>query len=216
MLRHAFLAALPLAVLATPPVAAKQISALDLTEAAATLPPNRFIWSDNVGAGPVSILISIPDQRAYVFQGETMIAASSVSTGKGEKATPTGMFTILQKHRDHRSNKYDDAPMPYMQRLTWDGVAIHAGRNPGFPASHGCIRVPTEFAKRLFEATMLGATVEVTDIAYVGDPMPVDAVAGGGVDVAAAGVATPQSDAKATRAANKAAKRTLDRKLAKR
>ncbi|MEH3047373.1 L,D-transpeptidase family protein [Sphingomonas adhaesiva] len=138
-----------------------------LTEAAADLAPNRFLWTDARVDGAVSVLISIPDQRAYVFRGQTLIAASTVSTGTDDKPTPTGTFTILQKKAMHRSNLYDDAPMPYMQRLTWDGVALHAGRNPGFPASHGCVRLPSAFAKKLFEATQLGATVEVTDMAYV-------------------------------------------------
>ncbi|MGJ3629261.1 L,D-transpeptidase family protein [Sphingomonas sp. MMS24-JH45] len=111
----------------------------------------------------MSVLVSIPDQRAYVFRGERMIGAATVSTGTDDRPTPTGAFTILQKAAAHRSNLYDDAPMPYMQRLTWDGVALHAGRNPGFPASHGCVRLPTAFAARLFAATELGATVEVTD-----------------------------------------------------
>lgn len=139
-----------------------------ITVAAATLPPNRFLWTPAAsGPGRVSVLISVPDQRAYVFRGEQLVAASSVSTGSDERPTPLGTFTILQKEQDHRSNLYDDAPMPYMQRLTWDGVAMHAGRNPGFPASHGCIRLPTGFARKLFEATKLGATVEVTADAYV-------------------------------------------------
>jgi hypothetical protein len=150
------------------PAHAGAMDALAITEAAATLPPNRFVWTPAAsGPGRVSVLISVPDQRAYVFRGEQLVAASSVSTGSDERPTPLGTFTILQKEEDHRSNLYDDAPMPYMQRLTWDGVAMHAGRNPGFPASHGCIRLPTAFAKKLFEATKLGATVEVTDDAYV-------------------------------------------------
>jgi lipoprotein-anchoring transpeptidase ErfK/SrfK len=138
-----------------------------LTEAAAALAPNRFFWSDISAPGAISVLISIPDQRAYVFRGETLVAASTVSTGMDGKDTPVGRFTILQKDADHRSNLYDDAPMPFMQRLTWDGVALHAGRNPGFPASHGCVRLPEGFARKLFAATELGATVEVTDQAYV-------------------------------------------------
>lgn len=150
-----------------------------LTEAAAELAPGRFLWADTKAAGPVSVLISIPDQRAYVFRGQRLIAASTVSTGMDEKPTPVGTFTILQKKAMHKSNLYDDAPMPYMQRLTWDGVALHAGRNPGFPASHGCVRLPTAFAKKLFEITQLGATVEVTDMAYVsggGAPLALDPV----------------------------------------
>jgi hypothetical protein len=142
-------------------------SNLAMTEAAAALGPNRYLWQDAGGDGPVSVLISIPDQRAYVFRGERMIGAATVSTGSDDRPTPTGSFTILQKAADHKSNLYDDAPMPFMQRLTWDGVALHAGRNPGFPASHGCVRLPTGFAKKLFAVTSLGATVEVTDDAYV-------------------------------------------------
>lgn len=150
------------------PAYAGATDARAITVAAATLPPNRFLWTPAAsGPGRVSVLISVPDQRAYVFRGEQLVAASSVSTGSDERPTPLGTFTILQKEQDHRSNLYDDAPMPYMQRLTWDGVAMHAGRNPGFPASHGCIRLPTAFARKLFEATKLGATVEVTADAYV-------------------------------------------------
>ena len=108
--------------------------------------------------------MSIADQRAYVYRDSTLIAVSSVSTGKEGKDTPVGVYPILQKNKDHKSNLYDAAPMPYMQRLTWDGIAIHAGKNPGFPASHGCIRVPTAFAQKLFDITTVGTTVEVTDM----------------------------------------------------
>lgn len=143
--------------------------------AATALTPGRYVWEVDAAAGPVAILISIPDQRMYVYRGDALVAASTVSTGKDGNDTPVGIFTILQKKEVHRSNKYDDAPMPYMQRLTWDGVAIHAGRNPGFPASHGCIRVPAAFAKKLFAATAMGATVEVTDLPVVdGMAAPVD------------------------------------------
>ena len=127
------------------------------------LAPNRFLWNDNATLEPVSIVISIPDQKAYVYRGDLLIAASTVSTGKDGKDTPLGVFPILQKSEKHKSNLYDSAPMPFMQRLTWDGVAIHAGMNPGFPASHGCIRVPTEFARRLFAITARGTPVLVTD-----------------------------------------------------
>jgi len=144
-----------------------------LVEAAALLEPGKYLWEEDVAAGPVSILISIPDQKAYVYRAGSLVAVSTVSTGKAGNDTPVGVFTILQKKEMHHSNLYDNAPMPYMQRLTWDGVAIHAGKNPGFPASHGCIRVPKSFAKKLFAATALGATVEVTDLAYNPDyPAP--------------------------------------------
>ena len=77
--------------------------------------------------------------------------------------TPTGTFTILQKRRTHFSNIYDNAPMPFMQRLTWDGIALHAGQIPGTPASHGCVRLPTAFARHLFGETSLGARVYIVD-----------------------------------------------------
>lgn len=129
--------------------------------AAATLAPSQFVWNDTASDEPVSIVVNIAEQRAYVYRGQALVAASTVSTGRDGHETPAGTFTILQKHADHRSTIYDGAPMPFMQRLTWDGIAIHAGRNPGFPASHGCIRVPTAFAKKLFAVTTVGTTVTV-------------------------------------------------------
>ncbi|USU08125.1 L,D-transpeptidase family protein [Sphingomonadaceae bacterium OTU29MARTA1] len=150
------------AILAMAPASA--MAAADaLAPEVTSLAPNRFLWNDNATLEPVSIVISIPDQKAYVYRGELLIGASTVSTGKDGKDTPLGVFPILQKSEKHRSNLYDDAPMPFMQRLTWDGVAIHAGMNPGFPASHGCIRVPTQFAKKLFAVTSKGTPVLVTD-----------------------------------------------------
>ena len=171
---------------------------VSLAEAAATLTPGKYLWESDAAAGPIAILISIPDQRAYVYRGDRMVAVSTVSTGKEGKETPVGVFTILQKKTMNYSNLYDAAPMPFMQRLTWDGVAIHAGKNPGFPASHGCIRVPTEFAKKLYAATALGATVEVSDLPYMeGTPAPI-------------------SDAQATAAANRKPDGTLGGFLASR
>ncbi len=140
------------------------LAAVDaLAPEVASLAPNRFLWNDTPSLDPVSIVISIPDQKAYVYRGDLLIGASTVSTGKDGKETPVGVFPILQKSEQHKSNLYDSAPMPFMQRLTWDGVAIHAGMNPGFPASHGCIRVPTAFARKLFAITSKGTPVLVTD-----------------------------------------------------
>lgn len=132
-----------------------------LHDAADNLGPNQFVWNDIATSGPVSIVVNIGEQRAYVYRGEQLVAAASVSTGKDGKDTPSGTFTVLQKAAMHKSTLYEAAPMPFMQRLTWDGVAIHAGRNPGFPASHGCIRVPAAFAKKLFEVTAVGTEVTV-------------------------------------------------------
>ena len=109
----------------------------------------------------VLIVVSIPSQKMFVFRRGELWDTSAVSTGKRGHETPTGVFPILQKKVEHRSNLYDDAPMPYMQRLTWDGVALHAGRVPGYPASHGCIRLPKAFAKRLYEITGFRKTIVV-------------------------------------------------------
>ncbi len=152
--------------------AAGETIALD--EAAETLAPNAFVWRDPGNADPVTVVVSIPQQRAFVYRGDALVAASSVSTGKDGKETPTGIYPILQKNEQHRSNLYDGAPMPFMQRLTWDGIALHAGRNPGFPASHGCVRMPTQFARRLFSVTDLGTTVVVTDMFVDGDTLDRD------------------------------------------
>jgi lipoprotein-anchoring transpeptidase ErfK/SrfK len=109
------------------------------------------------------VLVSLPLQLAFVWRGSTLVGVSSVSTGVAGYDTPTGNFTILEKDRDHHSNLYDDAPMPWMLRLTWDGVALHGGKVTGEPASHGCVRLPAAFAKKLFEITDLGASVSVID-----------------------------------------------------
>jgi len=134
-------------------------------QAADNLRPGQYRWQPEAApaSGPVSILVSIPLQRAWVFRAGALIGLATVSTGQPGYDTPTGTFPILQKKVDHRSNLYDDAPMPFMQRLTWDGVALHAGRIPGDPASHGCIRLPRAFAQRLFGVTELGTQVTVTD-----------------------------------------------------
>jgi len=130
----------------------------------ADLKPGEFIWTPELAPdGPMVIVVSIPEQRAYVYRNGLRIAVSTVSTGKKGHETPTGVFTILQKNKDHRSSLYDDAPMPYMQRLTWDGIALHAGKLPGYPASHGCVRLPYEFSKLLFASTNFGMTVVVAD-----------------------------------------------------
>jgi hypothetical protein len=138
-----------------------------------SLDPGEFIWQPELApTGSVEIVVSIPLQMAYVYRGGTLIGASTVSTGKSGHETPVGTFNILQKRREHYSNLYDNAPMPFMQRLTWDGVALHAGQIPGYPASHGCIRLPDAFARRLFEVTSVGAAVHVVDSA----PSPEEAL----------------------------------------
>ena len=151
------------AAAATPAWSAEAGVTVDM---AAAVAPNRFVWADAASLEPVSVMVSLADQRAYVYRGQTLIAVSSVSTGKDDKPTPAGTYPILQKKVDHKSNLYNAAPMPFMQRLTWDGIALHAGKNPGFPASHGCVRLPAAFARKLFEITSVGSTVTVMDEAF--------------------------------------------------
>jgi L,D-transpeptidase-like protein len=131
---------------------------------AASLRPGGFVWRpEEAQAGAVEIVVSIPLQRAYVYRGGTLIAVTTVSTGRQGHATPTGRFDILEKRREHYSNLYNNAPMPFMQRLTWDGIALHAGEIPGRPASHGCVRLPLAFARHLFGVTQVGASVHIVD-----------------------------------------------------
>jgi lipoprotein-anchoring transpeptidase ErfK/SrfK len=126
------------------------------------LKPGEFRWAkQDVYTGPMKIVIVLDIQRIYVFQNDKLIGFSTISSGKKGKETPTGIFNILQKNVDHKSNLYSNAPMPFMQRLTWDGIAIHGGYLPGYPASHGCIRLPLTFAKTLFGVTQMGQEVVV-------------------------------------------------------
>lgn len=147
----------------------------------ASLDPGEFAWRPELAAsGPVEIVVSIPLQRAYVYRGGTLIGVSTVSTGRPGHATPTGRFPIMEKHREHYSNRYNNAPMPFMQRLTMDGIALHAGQIPGHPASHGCVRLPLAFARNLFAVTQVGANVHIvaaapspeTALALVRTPAP--------------------------------------------
>jgi hypothetical protein len=146
------------------------------------LAPGEYVWVPEVSPrGPIVLVVSLPEQKAYVYRNGVLIGATTVSTGKKGHETPTGVFTVLQKNADHYSNLYANAPMPYMQRLTWSGVALHAGRLPGYPASHGCVRMPYEFARQLFAETKTGLTVVVSDakqfpatVAHPGLVAPVD------------------------------------------
>lgn len=125
-----------------------------------------------ISDGPLTLVVSIRDQKLSVYSGTEQIARVPVSTGQRGYETPTGIFSVIQKARIHYSNLYESAPMPFMQRLTWSGVAMHAGLLPGYPASHGCVRLPQGFASRLFAMTRLGTRVVVaqSDVA----PEPVD------------------------------------------
>ena len=164
MTRH-FLPALLLATLlygiAPPAVQAQSVvSPPDVR----TLKPGEFLWYPQIAPeGPVVLVVSLDEQRAYVYRNGIAIGVSTISSGKAGKETPTGVFTILQKNKDHKSNLYNNAPMPYMQRLTWDGIALHGGHLPGYPASHGCVRQPQAFAEKLFGITRFGDSVVVAN-----------------------------------------------------
>jgi len=129
-----------------------------------TLKPGEYVWEpERAPEGPLLIVASITEQVAYVYRNGIRIARSSCSTGRPGHRTPTGVFTILEKEVHHTSSIYKGAEMPYMERVTWGGIALHAGDLPGYPDSHGCVRLPLEFSKLLFGVTMKGATVIIAD-----------------------------------------------------
>jgi lipoprotein-anchoring transpeptidase ErfK/SrfK len=153
-------------VAAQTPVAAQAQPAVAIEAEPGSLDPGQFVWHPEAApAGAVEIVVSIPQQIAYVYRGGTLIGVSTVSTGRPGHRTPTGRFAILEKDRIHHSNRYNNAPMPFMQRLTMDGIALHAGEIPGHPASHGCVRLPLAFARDLFAVTEVGARVHIIDAA---------------------------------------------------
>ena len=123
---------------------------------------NKYPIPETSG-GPLLLVVSLPDQNVTVYDGTKKLITAPISSGMRGHATPTGIFSILEKNRHHYSNLYGGAPMPFMQRVTNSGVALHAGNLPGYPASHGCIRLPYSFARNLFGATNVGARVIVTD-----------------------------------------------------
>jgi len=128
------------------------------------LKPGEYWWKPQLSpSGPLVVLVSVPEQTMHVYRNGILIGRSSVSTGSKGHATPGGVFSILEKKQEHYSKKYDNAPMPNMQRLTWTGIAMHSGNLPGYPASHGCIRLPFDFSQLLFNATAKGGTVVVGD-----------------------------------------------------
>ena len=128
------------------------------------LKPGEYWWTPQLSpSGPVVVLVSIPQQTMHVYRNGILIGRSTVSTGSKGHSTPGGVFSILEKKPTHHSKTYNNAPMPYMQRLTWSGIAMHSGQLPGYPASHGCVRLPYDFSQLLFKATEKGGTVVVGD-----------------------------------------------------
>ncbi|MET0654751.1 MAG: L,D-transpeptidase [Pseudoxanthomonas sp.] len=150
----------PTLALAVPFWGARQSSPADTPPS--QLKPGEWIWGgDDRTLGPMAVIVSLAEQRAYVYRNGILVAVSTVSTGKPGHETPSGVFTILEKDKDHHSSKYNNAAMPFEERLTWDGIALHAGGLPGFPESHGCVHLPSQFAELLFGATNMGMTVVV-------------------------------------------------------
>jgi hypothetical protein len=130
------------------------MAAHDLADAA-KLRNEQSVVSRPVGE-PIMAIVSLRDQQITVYDDKGWVMRAPVSSGQKGRETPAGVFSVLQKDAEHYSNMYDDAYMPHMQRLTWSGIALHGGALPGYPASHGCIRMPYDFAERLFHATRLG------------------------------------------------------------
>jgi lipoprotein-anchoring transpeptidase ErfK/SrfK len=162
-------------------------AAVDEAPATAALTAGQYLWEPELAPrGPLVMLVSLPQQLAFVYRNGIRIGMTSISSGRAGFETPVGVYRILQKRREHYSNRYDAAPMPFMQRLTWDGVALHAGRVTGKPASHGCIRLPESFARKLYALTELGMIVVVADaatpepvLAYPGFFAPIESSTGG-------------------------------------
>ncbi len=126
------------------------------------LRPGQYVWRDvPANAGRERVVISLSDQLAYLYRGNALMAVTTISSGTDRNPTPTGIFAVLNKKTMHRSRKYENAPMPFAQFIDRYGVALHAGHNPGRPASHGCVRLPTAFAKKLFAVTDLGTPVYI-------------------------------------------------------
>jgi len=150
------------------------------------LKPGQFTWDPAAApSGPMAVIVSLSEQRAYVYRNGVEIGVASASTGKPGHETPTGVFTVLEKDKNHHSKTYNNAPMPFSERLTWGGVALHAGLLPGYPSSHGCIHLPSEFARRLFEISPMGMIVVIADdhdapdaVAHPGMLAPVSAANG--------------------------------------
>jgi len=167
---------------------AKQSAQLELAKQAEKLKPGEWVWKPEIAPkGQVLVYVDLTRQLATVYRNGVRIAVSTISSGKPGYSTPTGVFTILEKNVEHYSRTYDNAPMPYQQRLTWKGVAMHAGNLPGYPASHGCIRLPMEFAKKLFSVTDKGGTVVIAG----GHNDPLKRPAAGVLAPAMAGVTPP-------------------------
>jgi hypothetical protein len=139
---------------------AKSYDAMKATFKRAWLKPGDYVWAEEVPKeGDPKIIIDLLTQTAYAYRGDVLVGAASISSAKRGKETPLGFWKVLEKKKMHRSRKYNNAPMPFMQRIDEFGIALHGGDNPGYPASQGCVRMPMKFAEKLYALTKLGTEV---------------------------------------------------------
>ena len=128
----------------------------------AALRPGQFRWvTDMPKEGEAKVVIDLLTQRFYVYRGDRLVGLATMSSGKKGKETQLGFWKVRLKKKLGYSRKYDNAPMPFMQMYDEKGIAFHAGKNPGYPASHGCVRLPLKFAERLYPMTKIGTEVIV-------------------------------------------------------
>jgi hypothetical protein len=142
---------------------ARESASIDMARQALALKPGEYVWAPEISPeGPVTVVVDLSTQRATIYRNGVRIGISTVSTGKPGHETPTGVFSIILKDADHRSSKYNNAKMPFTQKLTQDGVALHAGGLPGYPESHGCVHLPYTLAQKLFTTTNKSTTVVIS------------------------------------------------------
>jgi hypothetical protein len=186
LIASVMLATIPLAPLAAQ--GAPKSAALELAKEAEKLKPGQWVWKPEIAPkGPILVYVDLGRQVATVYRNGIRIGVTTISSGRPGYETPTGVFTILEKNVVHISKKYNDAPMPYQERLTWGGVALHAGGLPGYPESHGCIHLPMAFSKLLYSSMPMGGTVIIAG----GHEDPVKRPPAGVLAPAMAGVTPP-------------------------
>jgi len=123
------------------------------------LKPGQYLWAATIPDAPAKVVIDRMQQLMFVYKGDALVGVSTISSGKKGKETPLGFWKVFRKQVKGFSRKYDNAPMPYMQMYDEKGIAFHAGKLPGYPASHGCVRLPLKFAERLYGLTKIGTKV---------------------------------------------------------
>src|SRR4051812_38315825 len=138
------------------------LTASAVAQQARRAPPPKEVTAPRAAGEPIMAIVSIKSQQVTLYDADGWILRAPVSTGTKERETPAGIFAVLEKDKDHRSTLYDDAWMPHMLRITWNGIALHGGPLPGYPASHGCVRMPFGFADRLFDKIRIGTRVIIS------------------------------------------------------